>query len=92
MEPAVVASPGGRWERAFLLLVVPPRAVPLRPMGVGQPKPPSTRLRGPTSQAVWYCSITHPISPSLVRRLQGGSGMDFSQEGSSHKTTVKPEL
>lgn len=28
MESAVVASPGGRWERAFLLLVVPPSRTP----------------------------------------------------------------
>lgn len=38
--------------------------------------------------------LHRPVSPSLVRRLRGDSGMDFSQEGSSHKTTVKhaPEL
>lgn len=38
--------------------------------------------------------LRRPVSPSLVRRLRGGSGGAFSQEGSSHKTTVKhaPEL
>lgn len=38
--------------------------------------------------------LRRPVSPSLVRRLRGDSGVGFSQEGSSHKTTVKhaPEL
>lgn len=34
-----------------------PQAIFLQRTGVGQPKAPSMRPRGPTSQAVWYCSI-----------------------------------
>lgn len=84
--------PGGRRERAFPLPFVPPSHIPAAD-GCGAAEGTEHEAEG-TNKPSSLVLRHRPISPSLVRRLRGDSGMDFSQEGSSHKTTVKhvPEL
>lgn len=84
--------PGGRRERAFPLPFVPPRHIPAAD-GCGAAEGTEHEAEG-TNKPSSLVLLHRPISPSLVRRLRGDSGVDFSREGSSHKTTVKhaPEL
>lgn len=84
--------PGGQRERAFPLLFVPLSHIPAAD-GCGAAEGTEHEAEG-TNKPSSLVLLHRPVSPSLVRRLRGDSGMDFSQEGSSHKTTVKhaPEL
>lgn len=84
--------PGGWREHAFPLPFVLPSRIPAADK-CGAAEGTKHEAEG-TNKPSSLVLLHRPISPSLVRRLRGGSGMDFSQEGSSRKTTVKhvPEL